>query len=636
METATHAETPIQTFYPGPLFDPLGLRKGLRPLPGVPPHGLPPGQTDLRDLHLEGSKWRFKVDPEVSFFGDCIRVVDEPDEAPLAAGFPAFGWSGAELLGGWALTASRLNGVIDIQFGRLQGGRTPFTVTQPSPLVGSDGVLAAPNGYELETLGNEVQFVSPQSRGLLDDATGRAYDFHLNCEFRNSAIRALLQQNPSLTPPPLLFPGLPHSGHALAWFSLSDDGRLRFHVAAQMFLPLGSGSEAAPLTMPASHSADSDGTPFLARNSSLHPYIFISATAEAPGSQQIIGTSRRSSHASDGPRARLEQQQNHVLRLVCLPTETYFGDDFELESADLGGGARAQSPLFGRLDIQLGRITGNFAPFTLKFGPPSSAYEPKFGTLLQLLPPGTRPGLVGLSGELAFPKYVYQQGNLSLNSDPYKPSVGVVDVTTGEIECAALRKYLFQDLMGLLLRTEPRTPSDSFAYLSGGAFAENGGTLMLNLHGSLFIPYPAGYKFPLPNGEAIIVEEGSRLYPFVNLVALDERAFTQRAEAAPVRFRGRKHVRGRRAEEVVLEIDSSRTHPDSVEVTLRLDDVAVVGRGELGREASFGRSRLVTGEFELLNDEHTVCTYYLTSRNGKKELQVVCSNEAWDLWFRDV
>src|ERR1700722_14145960 len=84
-------ETPIQTFYHGPLFDPLGLRAGLQPIVGVPPHGLAPAETDLRQISLAGTTQRLEVRPSGSFFGDCIQVVDVPDEQPLAPGFPAFG-----------------------------------------------------------------------------------------------------------------------------------------------------------------------------------------------------------------------------------------------------------------------------------------------------------------------------------------------------------------------------------------------------------------------------------------------------------------------------------------------------------------------------------------------------------------
>jgi len=621
-----HTETPVQTFYPGPLFDPLQRRTGLDPVAGIPPYGLPPDAVDLNACQLEDSKLHLEVDPRDSFFGDCIRVIDEPGEAPLAPDMPPFGWSGKQLLGGHAMTAARLHGELVLDFGKTRDGWIPFAVGRSSRLVGDEGILAAPDGYELPIAENEVSLIDPESRGTLELATGRVFNLHFNCRFTNTAIRTLLGLNPSLEEPPLLFPGTPHSGHALAWFTTTDDGALCFKLAAQMFLPLGEGLPESPLTMPASASPRSRQDDFPARNSSLHPFIFL-ACRECPA----IGPRQESKRWRKSPiGAALEDRENGTLRLTCWPKETYFGDDFDVLSTELGGVARAQSPLFGGAVVQLGKIVDGFAPFSLSLSPPSAAYEPKFAPLLELLPPGTRPGLVGLRGDLAFPKQLYHQRNLSLNTDPYKVSVGIVEIATGEIRGAVLRKFLFQDLMLTLLHIEPRTPTDSFAYIATGAFRLESGRLSLDLAGALTIPYPTGYKFPLPDGGATVAKEGSQLTPFVRLSAIETDAFAPARVDEPLRFSGSGHVRGRRADTILFEIEPTDA-PDVVAIELDLDDLRIRGRGATPHEARLGDRRLVTGE--LTRDEGAPCNYYLTVSERATDLQLVSADEDLDLWF---
>src|SRR5262245_34202584 len=86
-------ETPIQTFYDGKLFDPLKARAGLSPVAGVPPYGLPASAEDFRWLARLDRHLTFTVEPQQSYFGDCIKVIHAPDERPLDPMFPPFGWS---------------------------------------------------------------------------------------------------------------------------------------------------------------------------------------------------------------------------------------------------------------------------------------------------------------------------------------------------------------------------------------------------------------------------------------------------------------------------------------------------------------------------------------------------------------
>lgn len=57
---------PIQTFYEGRLFDPLGMRSGLKPLEGVPTYGLSASVCDLSDVQLLDRELLFRVDRERS------------------------------------------------------------------------------------------------------------------------------------------------------------------------------------------------------------------------------------------------------------------------------------------------------------------------------------------------------------------------------------------------------------------------------------------------------------------------------------------------------------------------------------------------------------------------------------------
>ena len=395
-----------------------------------------------------------------------------------------------------------------------------------------------------------------------------------------------------------------------------------------MFLPLGEGLSESPLTMPASASPRSRQDDFPARNSSLHPFIFLTCRERPVTSPRQEAKRRRKPPIG----VALADRENSTLRLTCWPKETHFGDDFDVLSTELGGAARAQSPLFGGAVVQLGKVIDGFAPFSLSFSPPSAAYEPKFAPLLELLPPGTRPGLVGLRGDLAFPKQLFHQRNLSLNTDPYKVSVRIVEIETGKIRGAVLRKFLFQDLMLTLLHIEPRTPTDSFAYIATGAFRLESGRLSLDLTGALTIPYPTGYRFPLPDGGTTVAKEGSQLTPFVRLSAIEADAFAPARLDEPLRFSGSEHVRGRRAGAVLLEIGPADA-PGVVDIEFDLDDLRIRGHGATPHEARLGNRRLVTGELTRDDNGGALCNYYLTVSERATDLQLVSADEDLDLWF---
>jgi hypothetical protein len=205
-----------------------------------------------------------------------------------------------------------------------------------------------------------------------------------------------------------------------------------------------------------------------------------------------------------------------------------------LRSEELGGGALARSPLFGRVEVQFGTIVAGKMPFTISLRGPTPRLNSKTERLLKLLPPGTQAGLLGMHGTLRFPRVTYFQRELSLTTDPYKVSVGSVDVDSGEFHNAILRKYLFQNIMKKLLLVEPRTPTDSFCYICNGHFRVVGGGLAISLYGDFNIPYPNGYHFPLPKYGSTKIGEESHLQPFVNLDAVESILFRPSSESVEV------------------------------------------------------------------------------------------------------
>lgn len=594
-------ETPIQSFYDGPLFDPLRTRAGLSPLTGIPPYGLPGPAEDFS--WLDGATdLNFSIDPARSFFGDCINVVDAPNEQPLDPWLPPFGWSGRPLVGGLAMTFSVLAGSLLVRMSPEQDGFIDLSLSHGKGLNGQDGVLSTPSGYAIAVRENCVRDAMPHSHARLEIATGRLHNFHYNVLFENSAIRLLCETNPGLTPPPLLFPGLPHAGHTMGWLEVTADGeRLAIHIIAQQFLPLGPTVEDRPLLMPPSDTSSGPHEPFSAACSALHPFISIVAQTEIPKAlrsaaasspRQLESYRNRPTLPAYPATGSLADYANRVVTLKCLPGATDFGDNFSLVSPHLGGGALARSPLFGTLKIQFGPVIDGKIAFALRLAAPTRALHSKVDRLLELLPPGTEPGLVGMHGALQFPRRTYLQHELSLTTDPYKVSVGVADVATGRFEDMILRKYLFQNVMRNLLIAEPRTPTDSFCYVCDGKFSVTEVGLFFQLYGDFTIPYPEGYAFPLPGGRATRIGPGSHLLPFVNIGAVEDICF--RPGSAPFKFRSSRALRGTSSSGVTLRIEDREYGSEAL---LQVDNVTV--KNELTALASTELRTLQIVELEL-------------------------------------
>jgi hypothetical protein len=622
-------EVPVQTFYHGSkLFDPLGLRPGLSPRPGIPAGGLAPCENDLTAVRLKGRRIEFEVDPTLSFFGDCIRIVDAPGEKPLDPQFPPFGWSEPMKFGGYAITASALRGIVTLEFSEADDELISFEMQHGSGLTGADSWLAAPEGYLIASRQNLVIDVTPASRGRLDPKSGRIFDFHYNVGFSNTAIQLLGEKNPRLTPPPLLFPGLPHAGHAIGWAGTGEDGKLVLQLAAQQFIPLGPDADGEPIVFPASQAKDAKAEDFHGRNSSLHPYIFLTARQTETGTATTAGWTP----AQARPAVPLANYELKTTKLVCLPSSTNFGDDFHLVSHELGGTAFAQSPLFGYVTVQFGKIVAGYMPFTLQFDALDD-FGPKFRELLSILPPGTHAGLSGMAGEMRFPKSVFQQSELSLNTDPYKVSLGVVGLESGESAPFVLRKYLFQNVMRRLILIEPRTPTDSFAYVSNATFTEEtGGQLKLELSGECYIPYPEGYGFPISEGGAACILAGSYLKPFVNLYAVAEDAF--KPAKPDIEVRAEKKLRGKFGLDYTF---SARTAPDGIcTVEFGGDDFRFRSTQCTAKHAVLSDREVWTFRLQVdaTSGKRVPCFAAFTEHgDGRWSLLMTSTDEACDTWL---
>ncbi|GAB4033735.1 hypothetical protein [Spirosoma gilvum] len=515
-------ETPIRTFYEGPVFDPLQIKAGLRPIEGIPGCGLWPAAARIAAEKICGRQLLFYLQPDQCFFGDALQIVDLPDEKPVDKRFPPFGWSGPSLTGGYALTSTPLSGTISIQFEPVErDGFVNFTLHHKQGLQGPDSTLSSPAGYCLPTTGNQVHDTHMRSHGKLELKTGRLYNFHYNVQFDNSAIDQLSATNPGLSAPPLLFPGLPYAGHAFGYLRVTSSVQgFGLSIYAGMFLPLGPDVAGSPIRMPGMHKSGLFDKPFPARNSSLHPFISIEATT-FPMEPQL-------SKISEPLLAKFNQLQNTRLTLLSIPHYNCFGDIFTLNNPVFQSVAHGQTPALGKLDIQFGSLVNQVIPYTVTLRAWSDTFATRLAKVLRFLPPGTQAGWVGLNGILDFTSIKHIQRNLSIQGDAQKLSIGTVHLGRNQgNHSLIIRGYFFLDVLARLMVLEPRTPTDSFAFVSRAVFQMTAdGNLIYTTKGEVHIPYPTGYLFPLPNrkGGALIGPD-SFLRPFLTLCAVEECAF---------------------------------------------------------------------------------------------------------------
>ena len=502
---------PIQTVYPE--LDPKGTKKCCEPAKGIPAGGM--SQPKLaKPLTLpEGLEQTLPLNKEWSYFGDSLRAVDAPHDPPFLPAFPSFGASGNTFFGGLAMTDSHLDGRVHIKFSAPDvRNMTRFEVYHPGGLIGDDGVLAAPLFFklpsQLNTIGDVPGLVSS---GDLNLDTGVVNNFHYRVSFMNTAILTLFGVNPKLPAGPMVFPGPPNAGSTWARFEQREDGKLDFTCAANMFLPLGItfGGEMIRFPLPFS-TPDLQCASIAMRCLSLHPHIHISTKQPTEPVPERV---------PDIP-------VNTVEEFTVFGYHSSFGDVFGLHIDELGGEATGRAHLMGRVKIQFGPRFGNSVGFAMQFLPPGGLCA-KYPEPLAYLPPGTSRGMISFNELMRFPSGVtYQQSKLSSASDPFRMSLGAIDLRTGQVIGELLHPgFVVQQLFVNLMAVERCTPADTFNYQGPAVFeADVNGQTTFRFNGEVFLPYPRGFKFPAPtpDGEpAYTVVRESRLDPFVRVRAMN-------------------------------------------------------------------------------------------------------------------
>lgn len=511
---------PIQTTYPSRQL----AKARCTPAVGTPAGGLAdpsyaePGFLPL-EIPSEGLDYTLDVNADLSCFGDALRVVDCPGEAPVVPGFPPFGLSERTLFGGFLPTCSPLSGRVRVRIAPPDsGGRARFEIRHPGGLRGEPGDLTGPVLFRMPVQHSQVRDLpGAVSSGVLDTRTGAVYDFHYNLQNMNTALDSLLLANPSL-PPALLstqltFPGQPNGGSSWARFTPRDDGLFDVSLAAHLFVPLGSGTDDEPLRFALPFTTpDLRAATCLARGASLHPRIFVTTRPSPSAASVPVFPSGASSSGAAG------LPYDSVMEFCAFTRDTYFGDAFDLHAPELGAGsATGRSHLMARIRVQFGSPTDGTVPVVFQVLPP--------GGLLSAAPvpppfvPGVSRGAAGFDTELHFPRLTYAQSGLSSPDDPFNVCSASVHLDSGQTVGPLLwRGYVVQELFAALLMVEPCTPADSFNYQGPARFVRGpGGGWVLHWNGTVFIPYPQGYAFPSPTSDgrpAIVIQGDSRLDPF--------------------------------------------------------------------------------------------------------------------------
>lgn len=502
---------PIQTVYPG--FGPGGGKKGCAPAKGIPAGGMSNPKLDRPLVLPKGLEQTLPLNKEWSYFGDALRAVDAPHDPPFLEGLPSFGASGNVLFGGLALTDSHLEGQLHVKFSEPDERHvTRFEIYHPGGLKGDDGVLAAPLFFKLPSQLNMIGDVPGLvSSGELNLNTGVVNNFHYRVSFMNTAILALFGVNPTLPKGPMVFPGPPNAGSTWARFEQREDGQLDVTLAANMFLPLGIswGGEIIRFPLPFA-TPDLQCASIPSRCLSLHPHIHLSTRQSTEPTPQRV---------PDIP-------VNTVRDYTVYVRNTSFGDVFGLHIDELGGEATGRAHLMGRVKIQFGPRAGNSVSMAMCWLPPGGLCAP-YPEPLSYLPPGVARGMISFNEQMVFPSgATYHQSKLSSASDPFRISVGAIDLRTGRVIDELLHPgFVVQQLFVNLMSVEPCTPADTFNYQGDAVFETDvHGQTTFRWNGEVFLPYPKGFNFPAPTPDGrppfkVVAE--SQLDPFVRVRAMD-------------------------------------------------------------------------------------------------------------------
>jgi hypothetical protein len=185
--------------------------------------------------------------------------------------------------------------------------------------------------------------------------------------------------------------------------------------------------------------------------------------------------------------------------------------------------------------------------------------------------------------------------------------------------------------MKWLLMVEPRTPTDSFAYLSSASFSLTANKhLLLHVTGENYIPYPENYAFPLPNRGVTKIGKNSFLRPFVNLFALDTDAFVP--VYSNFTFSSTKHHRGHFRSGLHLRACSDSEGVMSIEMHC---DQTVLTSLECGAtSAVLDNSSVMILEFSVTGrrGKPVACYGVLTILPYHAEFQLISVDEDLDCW----
>ncbi len=522
-------EIPIQTTYPS--LQPTKV--GCTPAVGFPAAGLSDpsyvapnavsGEAPFVPIEIpaEGLELTLEINPVLSYFGDALRPVDCPNDPPLIPGLPPFGLCENTFFGGFLPTTSQLRGKIHLKISPPDENRmTRFEIRHPGGLHGEEGDLSGPQLFRMPVQHTVVRDIDRLvSRGELHLDTGLVTNFHYNVQNMNTALYSLLSLNPGVALPALgagalTFPGLPNAGSSWIEFTARSDGQLDVSLAGQMFVPFGleAGNGPVRFALPFT-TPDLAAASFVARGTSLHPRIFL--------------TTRPTPSVTE-PSKVPQIPFNTVQEFTSFSLRTYFGDAFGLHAEELGdGGSMGRSHLMSRIRVQFGAKTGDTVPLVLQVLPPGGLLNDA-PVVPPFLPPGLSRGEIGFDTVMHFPKQTYPQSGLASPDDPFNVCATSIHLASGEMVSPLLwRGYVVQALFANLIQVEPCTPADSFNYQGPARFERDAhGQLVLRWNGTVFLPYPKGFKFPSPNpgGEpAYTIQADSRLDPFRSVQAMRPR-----------------------------------------------------------------------------------------------------------------
>jgi hypothetical protein len=499
---------------------------------GRPPAPWPPPPRPAGPITLPpGMEVVLQLNPERSYFGDALRAVDCEDPNDWQ-----FGGCAGLKFGGLAMTDSHLHGQLRIRFEPPIGNLSRFEVSVGEGLTGDDGILAAPQFYKLPSQQARVDdFPGAPSVGWVDLTTGEVVTavtdplqpnvLSFNFNFFNTAILALIRVNPNFPVNiPISFPGPAplYYGSAWAWFYQRPDGQLDFEFFGTTFAPLGGALGGQQVRFPLPFAGGTlEFASIPARGLALHPHIYLSTGAAAPG---------------EAPAEAPEIPTNTVREYTCFSHNTSFGDVFSLNSPVLGGSATGRAQLLGRIQVQFGERAANSVPIYVSAMIPGGYLAPMprspiesdspgcIGSACEGFPSRLSPGPIGFNEFLRFPNTTYYLDDVFLLSDPFDLSVAALDVRTGAVLGQQLhRGFIGQNVFFALLRVEPRTPKASFQFRGPAVFqATPSGQTVYRFDGNVHIPYPTTFLFPDPNlATGFPAGPGSALDPYFWVQAMD-------------------------------------------------------------------------------------------------------------------